>query len=227
MTSPIIPIIIAIVVIAGAVAYFYSDLIPQEAPVTVPEEVETETGEVMEESITGLEVAQQIQSFIDTRRTTDGFYRYSYACDIGFQEDCTGFQGVYETTNTWTTYSNLGLFRATEDSVYLEKARTDADAFIEWCNETTEVNGNACVWTLFQIVELYRETGDEKYRDFLLSQGELLLDIDESGEYSLVYMSEDKDDPFGDMNFTQLRSRRRSCYSRVGVAFWIAAHWAE
>jgi len=122
-----------------------------------------------------LEAAERIQSFIDTRRTEDGYYRYSYNCENGLETDC-GLDLVYGSTNSWTALSNLRLYQATGDQAYLEKARRDADAVMDWCDAQPD-DGKICLWILVQISELYEETGDQRYADFLLGKGEMLLGI--------------------------------------------------
>ena len=56
---------------------------------------------------------------------------------------------------------------------------------IDWCS-TQPDDGQICLWILVQIDDLYRETGDAKYRDFLLEKGQMLMDIGRSTDPEVI-----------------------------------------
>jgi len=167
-------IVVVIGGLAGAYYYVIGSYTPTQNPTEEPSSEAPVSG-AEETGITELEAARQIQSFIDSRRTEGGFYKYSYNCEKNLETDC-GLDLIYETTNSWTAYSNLAMYRATGEKTYLEGAKRDADRVIEWCSDSA--NNKMCSWILVQIYELYEETVDKRYSDFLLSQGETLLNLD-------------------------------------------------
>ena len=88
MKAPIIAVIVIAIAAAGLGLYYYSGYsvapvqpVVQEQPTEIPTAVE-ETG------VTGLEAAKGMQTFIDSRRTADGYYKYSYNCENGLETDC-------------------------------------------------------------------------------------------------------------------------------------------
>lgn len=173
MKAGIVTAAVLILVLSGLVAgyfYFVGPIVPvQEASqpeAQVPAEVE---------KVVYLDAAKEIQKFIDTRRTDDGYYKYSYNCENGLETNCN-LDLVYGSTNSWTALSNLRLYQATGEQAYLEKAKRDADAVMDWCASQPN-DGKICLWILVQISELYEETGEQKYADFLLGKGEMLLGI--------------------------------------------------
>lgn len=184
MSRQILVAVAVIVVLGAAVgAYLYmggslvqreqlSQGTEQAAPDMVVEKV----------PLTGAQAAREIQSFVDTRRMSDGYYGYSYNCEKGFQKDCN-LDISYPTTNAWTTLSNLGMYRATGEQSYLDNAKRDADLMIKWCEGEAKI----CQWVLVQINELYKETGEDRYREFLLSEGALLIDAEQYTDAETVF----------------------------------------
>jgi len=183
-------IVIAFLLIAalgmGVVGYNY--LYPPQAPAQtdVRPEAAPVTGQVNEvEGASFSEAAGRIQAFIDSRRTGDGFYKYSFSCENDPQ-GCGFASGevelIYPTSNSWTALSNLGIYKMTGDGSRLDRAKADADKLIEWCSADPRM----CLWVLSQVSELEKETGDSKYSSFLMSQGEMLLSIDDDTDSEIV-----------------------------------------
>jgi uncharacterized protein YyaL (SSP411 family) len=165
--------IVLILVLGGLIAGYYHFVGPI-VPVKDGTQPAVQPPAEMKNAV-HLDAAKKIQEFIDTRRTDDGYYKYSYNCENGLETDCH-LDLVYGSTNAWTSLSNLRLYQATGNQVYLEKSKRDADAVIDWCKVQPK-DGNSCLWILVQISELYDETGDAKYKDFLLEKGRMLMDV--------------------------------------------------
>lgn len=187
MSRQILVSVVIIVVLGGLLGgyYYMTGGLQPTVPINEQPVTGTQTGsEVAEETkgVTGLEAATEIQSFVDSRRQADGYYGYSYNCEKGFQEDCQ-LDISYPTTNAWATLSNLGMYRATGDVSYLNNARRDADLLIDWC----EGESHMCQWVLVQVSELYDETKDQRYADFLLKEGALLMDVDGSTDAETIF----------------------------------------
>ncbi|MBI4894265.1 MAG: hypothetical protein HY833_00820, partial [Candidatus Aenigmarchaeota archaeon] len=183
MKTQITVAIVLILVLGGLIAgyhYLVGPIVPAQEEVQPVAQVPAEP-----EKFVYLEAAKEIQGFIDTRRTDDGYYKYSYNCENRFETDCN-LDLMYESTNAWTTLSNLRLYQATGEQAYLERAKRDADAVMDWCAGQPN-DGKICLWILVQISELYEETGDQRYADFLLGKGEMLLNIVNDTDSDVVW----------------------------------------
>jgi hypothetical protein len=151
-----------IIVVLGAVlgAYYY---ITGSSEVRIPSNIQP-TQELPGETggMTGLQVAARIYDYIGTQRNADGFYLYSSNCE----GDCPFVGSVFKNANTWPNYASIGMFRATGDPSYLDSARRDVDTMMAWC----EQDKRECVRILYQVAELYKETGDRKYLNFVVDE---------------------------------------------------------
>lgn len=165
---------IAVVLAAGLGAYYYfgTDMGAQygQQPSQAPQVAPANT-------LTGLQVATRINDYVATQRNADGFYHYSVNCLP--EENCFNAP-VYEMANTWPVYANVGMYKATGDSKYLDAAKRDADTMMSWC----ENNASYCVYVTYQIYDLYKATGDARYLDFVKNEADVISNVDNAIEFS-------------------------------------------
>ncbi|MBI5355484.1 MAG: hypothetical protein HZB68_03445 [Candidatus Aenigmarchaeota archaeon] len=128
----------------------------------------------------GLEIAKEIYSYIGTQKNKDGFYAYASNCKGG----CPFIDSVFKNANTWPVYASVGMYRATNDSKYLDAAKRDADTMIAWCAQ----DSRECVRVLYQIDALYSETGDKKYLDFINTETAALLSLPDEAETNFTML---------------------------------------
>lgn len=123
--------------------------------------------------VTGLEIAKQSLSFLDKMREPDNMYSFylKYAsCKDNNNTICekTKIKGNVPSLNTWATFVYLNLYRSTGDNSYLNKAKNEADL-------TMSLSGDAAPLVLIPIYEMYQETKDKKYLDFINENGPKIL----------------------------------------------------
>ena len=126
-------------------------------------------------NITGIEAAKGAAAFIDGMRLPDGNYVLSKSCN---EQNCINDLSATTTdatppSNAWAALAFAGLHRATGDAKYLDKARLEADKMLETCRSGSSHESD-CDWSLSQLKEVYTETKDEKYMQFITERAAAL-----------------------------------------------------
>lgn len=175
MKAPIIAVVIVLVLAAALGAYYYSggSLNLTSQPAQTQQNVPANT-------MTGLEIAKTIYAYIDTQRNSDGFYSYASNCD----SNCPFSGSVFKNANTWPVYASVGMYRATNDTKYLGAAKRDADTMLKWCAQ----DGRECVRVLYQVDALNRDSGDQKYSDFLQQEAKTLMALPDQPETNFTML---------------------------------------
>jgi rhamnogalacturonyl hydrolase YesR len=184
MKSQLIVAVAVIIVLGGlSGTYYYMSPVQVSQQTDNQPTVQQPTVDVKEEKVgmTGLEVAKRITDYIGTQRNSEGFYTYSSNCEA---PQCPFVDQVFKNANTWPVYAYVGMYRATKDSKYLESAKRDADAMLEWCAQ----DRNECVRVLYQVYNLYGETNDQKYFDFLKSEADALVALPDQPETNFTML---------------------------------------
>ncbi len=174
MSRQILVAVVIIAVLGAALGGYYlvtggfNPTVPvNDVPVEGTQPSDGAAGTV-EAGVDPLAAAAEIYAYIQTQRREDGFYDYASNCGDG----CPFVGAVFKNANTWPTYAAVGMYQATGDDGYLADARRDADKMIEWCAEDQK----ECVRVTYQVNELYKETKDERYADFVKSEADVLID---------------------------------------------------
>lgn len=126
-------------------------------------------------NITGIEAAKDAAAFVNGMKLPDGNYVRSKSCS---EQTCTKDQPDTNATpqlNAWAALAFTGLYRATGESQYLERARLEADKMLETCRHGS-AHESDCDWSLFQLKEVYKETKNETYRQFIVERAAALHD---------------------------------------------------
>jgi len=124
-------------------------------------------------NITGIEAATHATAFVNGMRLPDGNYVPSQKCS---EKNCTNDPSTTDATpqlNAWAALAFTGMYQATGDVQYLDKARLEADKMLETCRSGS-VHESDCDWSLSQLKEVYNETKDEKYMQFIIARATAL-----------------------------------------------------
>ncbi len=152
---------------------------PQAQPTPIPTAQATPTPAPLFVEVSGIEAAQSAIAFINGMKLADGTYVYSVDCDSTGCNKKSNLTGLPQ-SNAWAAFANIGLYRATKDSKYLDAAKAEVAKEIEICSKAdgTIVGPSEqknCLWALVQPYEVYKETNDAKTKDFILKNAETIL----------------------------------------------------
>jgi len=133
--------------------------------------------------MSGAEIAESSAAFLDAMRREDEQYFYAVDCDENAnQKDCVLVAFYPNDTNGWPLIAYSGLYEATGNNAYLQKARTDSQILFRKCSIRPEI----CLWTLVQIMEYQRVTGDQDFAQLISSLGPNLLAESEKNSTMLL-----------------------------------------
>jgi hypothetical protein len=156
-----IAVIVVIAFVAAFTLYFFLNSTPTNATIY----------------LTGSSIAQQSTKFFDNMRQTNKQY-YS-------AEDCIGNRGqptcsiesfYVNDSNSWTMFAYSGLYQATENQVYLQNAKNDAQVLFQDCS----INPDNCLWMLVQMIQYQKLTNDNQYSPIISNLGQRLMSNSEN-----------------------------------------------
>tara|TARA_Y100000294_G_scaffold149852_1_gene146893 strand:- start:35 stop:1075 length:1041 start_codon:yes stop_codon:yes gene_type:complete len=156
MNKVVVGGIIVVVIIAVAIFFFYSPSQPIEEP--------------REEGVmTGLEIAEMSLNYIDSLRNPNGSYTYTSNCvpsECPFPPDLS-----FGTSHAWVNYAYLGLYQASNDNSYFNKAKNEIGLLHNVCKD----DAITCAWILPQVNDYYKITNDQTTLNLITTTGEELL----------------------------------------------------
>ncbi|MFA6048590.1 MAG: hypothetical protein WC792_01410 [Candidatus Micrarchaeia archaeon] len=165
----------AAIAIAAILLLFIASQIykPQPAPIATPTPAAQATATPVPSfvEVSGIEAAQSALAFINGMKLSDGTYVYSVDCDSSGCNKKSNLTGLPQ-SNAWAALANVGLYRATKDSKYLDAAKAEVAKEIAACPVSTPIPGQKleknCLWALVQPYEVYKETKDAATKKFIL-----------------------------------------------------------
>lgn len=126
------------------------------------------------------EIADSTITFLNNQLRPDGFYNFElYQTNVCTKQSnasgcIAGDKNVIEIVNMWTILGRLGYYRSfSRNPTDLTPAKTDADMLISYCQDDPK----KCFGATVSFAELWTETNENKYKQFLDRLGESLLTL--------------------------------------------------
>jgi hypothetical protein len=131
---------------------------------------------VVNNSISGLEIAKQTANFLDRSMLPNGDFTSIYAChkDLPPQEACRASSSQledYSKLNGFISLAYLNLFKKTQNIRYKENSEKAISYVLTQC----QTNRTFCFNSLHGLYAWYKETNDPKYKDAMLLATDFLL----------------------------------------------------
>lgn len=111
-------------------------------------------------SFSGLDIAKSVLPFLEQVPQKDDKLIYLQNCE---GDTCQFAQDAFKQTRAWVVLAYVGLYNATNEKAYLDKAKAQMEKLLKNCDP----NDPECLYIGVQGEALYRLTGDQKYLKYL------------------------------------------------------------